>query len=185
MSNIFDEARMLRAIEKYIPDGETFVAGIHAGANESSVTGVFSGCILMQDRLRPDPNGGTVKVIRKKYSGYDVYLGITQNFLIIADCDTYDHYYQCDEKPEVGDAEIQKVTDDILLKEFGRRYFLTDIQRCVIKKGWLGSVKCFITMKNGNYFKLMFPKLGGLGNGMPHHAQYRDAIIERLSKYGA
>lgn len=35
---------------------------------------------------------------------------------------------------------------------------------------------------NESYFKLMFPKLGGLGGGMPHHAQYRDAIIAKLGE---
>lgn len=48
----------------------------------------------------------------------------------------------------------------------------------------MGSVKCFLTMKNGSYFKLMFPKLGGLGGGMPNHAKYRDMIIERLGEGG-
>jgi len=40
--------------------------------------------------------------------------------------------------------------------------------------------KCFITMKNGSYFKLILPKLGGLGGGMPHHTEYRDKIIAWL-----
>ena len=44
----------------------------------------------------------------------------------------------------------------------------------------MGSVKCFIRMKNESYFKLMFPKLGGLKGGMPHHTAYREAIIARL-----
>lgn len=46
----------------------------------------------------------------------------------------------------------------------------------------MGSVKCKLEMKNGDTFKLMFPKLGGLGGGMPHHAQYREEIIACLSK---
>lgn len=37
-----------------------------------------------------------------------------------------------------------------------------------------------ITMDNSSYFILMFPKLGGLGGGMPHHTEYREAIIARL-----
>ncbi len=48
----------------------------------------------------------------------------------------------------------------------------------------MGSVKCFITMKNGSSFKLLLPKLGGVGGGMPNHAKYREAIIERLSGIG-
>lgn len=44
----------------------------------------------------------------------------------------------------------------------------------------MGSVKCNIAMKNGTYFKLLLPKLGGLGGDMPNHTQYRDAIIACL-----
>lgn len=185
MSDIFDETNMRRALEKYIPDGETLLAGIHAAANETAVTGVFGGCVLMEDRLRPDKDGGTVAVSKKKYSGYDIYLGITQYSLVMADCELYRYYYQFDNQPNVSESDIQKVTADILLADIGKCFPLTDIQSCEIKKGWLGSVKCFITMKNGSYFKLMFPKLGGLGGGMPHHAEYRDAIIARLGGINA
>ncbi len=38
-----------------------------------------------------------------------------------------------------------------------------------------------ITMKGGSVLKIMLPKRGGLGGGMPHHVEYREAIIERLS----
>ena len=184
-SDIFSETNMRRALEKYIPDGETLLAGIHAAANETAVTGVYGGCILMGDRLRPDNNGGTVVVSKKKYSGYDIYLGITQYYLVIADCESYRYYYQFDDKPNVSESDIQNVTADILLADIGKCFPLTDIQSCEIKNGWLGSVKCFITMKNGSYFKLMFPKLGGLGGGMPHHTEYRDAIIARLGGINA
>ncbi len=40
-------------------------------------------------------------------------------------------------------------------------------------------------MKNGTTLKLMFPKLGGVGGGMPHHAEYREAIIAKLGTYSA
>ena len=35
---------------------------------------------------------------------------------------------------------------------------------------------------NGEYFKLMFQKLGGLGGGMPLHAEYCDRIMQELRK---
>ena len=35
---------------------------------------------------------------------------------------------------------------------------------------------------NGEYFKLMFQKLGGLGGGMPLHAEYCDRIMQQLRK---
>ena len=35
---------------------------------------------------------------------------------------------------------------------------------------------------NGECFKLMFHKLGGLGGGMPLHAEYCDRIMQQLRK---
>ena len=35
---------------------------------------------------------------------------------------------------------------------------------------------------NREYFKLMFQKLGGLGGGMPLHAEYCDRIMQQLRK---
>ena len=35
---------------------------------------------------------------------------------------------------------------------------------------------------NGEYFKLMFQKLGGLGGRMPLHAEYCDRIMQQLRK---
>jgi hypothetical protein len=115
---------MRMALEKYIPDGETLLAGIHAIAKETNIIGIFDKCICTEYSLRPDENGG--------------------------------------------------------MNDIGTCYNLTDIQKCEIKKGWMGSVKCNIAMKNGTYFKLLLPKLGGLGGDMPNHTQYRDAIIARL-----
>lgn len=182
MSEIFSETNMRHVLEKYIPDGETLLAGIHAAANESNITGVFGKCVRTESRLLPDENGGTIALNKKKYSGYDVYIGITQHFLVIADCEKYDHLYQFDDEPKIREADVQVVTSPILLDDIGTCFSLTDIKSCVIKKGWMGSVKCFLTMKNGSYFKLIFPKLGGLGGGMPHHTEYREAIITRLSQ---
>ncbi len=179
-SDVFDETNMRHNLAKYIPDGETLLAGIHAMAYESSVICVFSGCVPMEDRLHPDKDGGTVALMKKKYNSRSIYIGITQNHLVMTDCGMTKYYYQFDDIPNVSETDLQEVTADILLADIGGRFPLTDIQSCKIKNGWLGSIKCFITMKNGSYFKLMFPKLGGLGGGMPHHTEYRDAIIARL-----
>lgn len=185
MSEIFDEKNMRQALGKYIPDGETLMAGIHAVSKESSVTGVFGKCARTESGLIPDENGGTIALEKKKYSTCDIYLGITQSFLVIAECENYSHLYQFDDNPDVRQGDIQELTSPILLDDIGTCFPLTDIQSCEIKKGWMGSIKCFLTMKNGSYFKLMFPKLGGLGGGMPHHTEYREAIIACLSKHNA
>jgi len=180
MSEIFDESNMKQMLGKYIPNGETLLAGIHAVAKEVNITGVFGKCVCMEDRLVPNENGATITLSKKKYSAYDVYIGITQSYLVMADCEINKYLYQFDDNPNVSGADIIDVSSDIFLSDIGKCFLLADIQNCEIKKGWMGSVKCFITMKNGSYFKLLFPKLGGLGGGMPHHTEYREAIIERL-----
>ena len=182
MSDIFSETNMITALEKYIPNGETLRAGIHAGANETSAAVVFTNCDFMHDRLIPFDKGKTIIVRKKKYSGYDVYIGITENFLVITNCEKYSYFYDISEIKNEDGVFKNDVTDDILLEDIGKVYAYTDIEKCEIKKAWLGSFKCNITMKNGDYFKLMFPKLGGLGGGMPRHAEYRAEIIERLNK---
>lgn len=180
-NDMFNEATMRQAFEKYIPDGETLLAGIHAVAKESSVTCVFSDCVLTEDALLADKNGKTVSVSKTKYSTYDLYIGITQHSLVVADCQTCRYYYEFDKEPIKSDTDIQIVNEDILLKDIGKCFPLTDIQNFEVKNGFAGSFNCVITLKNGGYFKLIFPKHGGLGGGMPHHEEYRDAIVECLS----
>ena len=180
-SDILNEANMRRALEKYIPDGETVIAGIHAIAKESSITCVFGECVLTDSKLLANKEGKTVSVSKTKYSTYDLYIGITQQSFVVADCEEYRYYYEFDKTPVKNDADIKIVTEDILLKDFGKCFSLEDVQSCNVKKGMAGSLNCVITMKNGSYFKLMLPKTGGLGGGMPHHEEYRDVIIARLS----
>lgn len=181
MSEIFSETNMRRILEKYIPDGETLLAGIHAVSKEANIMGIFRKCSRTEDRLIPNANGGAIALNKKKYSTYDIYLGITQSALIISECEKNSYLYQFDDAPNAGEADIQEVSSDLFFTDIGTCFPLTEIQSCEIKKGWMGSVKCFITMKNGSYFKLMLPKLGGLSQGMPHHKEYRETIISRLN----
>lgn len=181
-SAIFEETNMRRSFEKYMPDGETLLAGIHAVSKETNIEGIFGRCVRTENGLVPNENGGIVKLSKKKYAGYDIYLGITQYSLLITECEKNSYYYEFyDDPKDVSGADIKEVTSDIAFVDIGTCFSLADIQSCEIKDGSMGSVKCFITMKNGSYFKLMLPKLGGLGGGMPHHTEYREAIIARLS----
>lgn len=185
MSDIFDEVSMKYVLEKYIPEGETLLAGIHAISKETSVTGVFGKCTRTESKLIPDENGGIMMLKKKKYSAYDIYCGITQSFLVITECETSKFLYEFEDKPDAEIADVQEVTSDIAFADIGTCFPLADIQSRKIKKGWMGSVKCFLTMKNGSYFKLIFPKLGGVGGGMPNHAEYREKIIARLGGINA
>lgn len=181
MSEIFDEMNMRNALAGHIPDGETLLAGIHAVAKETEARGVFGKCVRTQSKLLPDANGSTVALSKTKYSTYDVYLGITRSCMVIAECEENDYLYRFEDAPDTRGAYIREVTSEIDLADIGTCFPLADIQSCELKKGWMGSIKCSITMKDGSYLKLMLPKLGGLGGGMPHHTQYREAIVARLS----
>lgn len=181
MSEIFDEKRMMQMFAQYLPDGEAVRAGIHAIANESQVAGIFSGCVLDDLTLIPSERGEVIKVRKSKQATYDVYIGITSRYLLIAECEEYMHFYEFDANIDPKIVPVTEVHEEMSLKDLGIRYPLDAIQRCELKKGWMGSVKCSLTMKNGDAFKLVLPKLGGLGGGMPRHAEYRDKIIACLS----
>lgn len=179
-NDMFNEANMRLALEKYIPAGETLVAGIHAVAKESSVTCVFGKCVIVEDMIRPHENGKTTAVSKTKYSTYDLYIGITQHSFVVADCEAYRYYYEFDKYTVKDDTEIKTVTEAVSLKDVGKCLSLKDIQSCDVKKGIAGSLNCVITMKNGSYFKLILPATGGFGGGMPHHEEYRDRIVACL-----
>lgn len=224
-SEIFDEGNMRRALEPYIPDGETLLAGIHAIAKESMFTGIFGNCVCLEDRFVPAPEGegGVYSLNKKKYNGYDVYMGVTQNFLVITQCNTNRYYYQVENitgtAETLGYFEKRKITgtgedgenakhdskrdgmrddkndgrvhvsdgvfevrEELPFTDIGNCFPLSDIQKSEIKSGMMGSIQCFVTMKNGSYFKLLLPLLGGAGGGMPHHKEYREAVIAALQK---
>ncbi len=173
---------MRRTLERYIPSGETLEAGIHAVSRETSIVAVFGKCRYAGDRLCRDENGGVMVLSKKKYTPYDVYLGVTQSCLLIVQCEENKYFYDFDAAPE---REAQPLAADLLLSDMGTCFPLADIQSCEVKKGIMGSVKCTVTMKDGSRFKLLLPKRGGLGGDMPNHAQYREAILQRLSGEGA
>lgn len=181
MSGIFNEKTMTQALEKYLPDGESLTAGIHGVGIETHIRQVFGNCTLKGDNLIPNPSGAALEINKSKFARYDVYISITQHYLILAECEVYKHLYEFNESPELDGTDIEEIHTCIPISDIGTRFPLVQIQKCEIKKGWMGSVNCVITMKNGSSLKLMLPKRGGLGGGMPHHAEYREAIFARLS----
>lgn len=181
MSGVFDEKRMTKFLDRYIPDGEVLRAGIHGIGLETEVRQVFGNCSPVGEEIVPRENGGLLEVSKRKYSNYDVYIGITQRYLILSECDIYKHLYDFNENPDPAGTVVEEVSGCIPLDYVGTCFLLSEISRCVVKKGWMGSVKCQITMKNGSQLKLMLPKRGGIGGGMPNHTKYREEIIACLS----
>lgn len=122
----------------------------------------------------------------KKYASCDIYLGITQTSLVFTECESERWLYEFVDAEGAIEAHVNgheltqhELTQEILLSDIGKCIRLSDIQSCEIKNGMLGSKKCLITMKGG-HLKLLLPKLGGIGGGMPHHSEYKQAIIDRL-----
>ena len=182
-NDIFQEVNMRRAFEKYTPDGETLIAGIHAIANESSVIMTYKNCISTDYTLEPAENGQIVELTKTKYSAYDVYVGITQNSLLITQCEENKYAYSIENRADSGNPDIPELLESIAHKELGHCFLLSDIKSTELKKGMMGAIKCNITLKNGSYFKMLLPANGGLGYGMPHHAKYRDILLSKLNTY--
>ena len=184
MSSIFNENNMIQSLEPYLPRGETLTAGIHGVGIETHENLVLK-CIVDDYRLIPAPHGPVLEINKSKFAKHDIYIGITQNYLLLTECEKNRHLYEFNEVTVPEGTDVPEPESTITLDDIGTCFPLADIQNCTIKKGWMGSVNCAITMKNGTTLKLMFPKLGGVGGGMPHHAEYREAIIAKLGTYSA
>lgn len=145
MSGIFDEGRMLQVLGACCPEGETLSAGVH---------------------------GITLQVNKKKTSFFDVYVGITERCLLVAECE--ERKYLTTAYQMLPDMRKTVAEDVGVCFPFG------DIQSCLIKNAMMGAVNCSITFRDGSFLRLQLPKRGGLGGGMPRHAEYREKIIARL-----
>ena len=99
---------------------------------------------------------------QKKTSRFDVYIGITKDYLIVSECEERKYLNEFYHVPDLR----RTVAEDI-----GVCFPLADIQSCEIKNAIMGAVNCSITLKNGGFLKLQFPKRGGLGKGMPRHTE--------------
>lgn len=181
MSGIFDEKRMQQVLEKYIPKGEVLKAGIHGIGQEINILQTFKNCICAGEDLVPSPNGEIIRINKGKVAAFDIYIGITENYLILSQCQTNKWYYKSDMLSEADSDIAVEIRNRVPLADIGTCFPLADIQDCKIKKVWMGAFNCMITLKNGSFFKIQLPKRGGLGNGMPHHAEYREAILACLN----
>jgi len=144
MAGIFDEENMLRVLGECVPEGETLSAAVH---------------------------GVTLQVNRKKTSRFDVYVGVTERCMVVAECE----YSSVD--------GILVLWQHLVLayRIQGQTYVpFSEIERCELKNAVFGAVNCSVTLKNGDFLKLQLPKLGGVSGGMPHHTEYREAILARL-----
>lgn len=177
---ILDENNMMRALRKYLPYGETLSSGVHSIGLETEIRMIFGNCAYDGDMtLIPDENGSALKVTKGKKARFEVYVGVSQNYLILSECQKYKHYYAFDEVSDPEDAAVTELKEYTSLNDIGNCFPLTDIKSFEMKKIWMGAVECTITMKNGGFLKLMIPKRGGVG--IPDHEKYRERLLARLS----
>ncbi len=141
--------------------------------DEGHMMQVLGRCVPDGESISAGIHGVTLQVNKKKTSRFDVYIGITAHDLIVVECEERQYLNEFYHIPDLR----KTVAEDV-----GTCFPLTEIQSCEIQKSIMGAVNCSITLKNGNFLKLQLPKLGGLGGGMPHHAEYREKIIACLSR---
>lgn len=177
---IQDEQKMRQSLERYLPQGETLIAGVYALGKTTEFRQVFGKCILDDDKLIPDEDGSTIGVNKCKYAQYYLYIGITQHHLLITDCEPCKHMYEFE---DLGKLDVEGINSTISLQDIGTCFTLTQIESCTIKKGFFGEVKCTITLKNKSLIKIMIPRTGGYA--MEHHAEYRQALLDCLNTYNS
>lgn len=139
--------------------------------DEARMVQVLEACLPEGETLAAGIHGITLQVNQKKTSYFDVYLGITARCLLVA---------ECEERKYLSQRYLVPDLRKTVAEDAGVCFPFSEIQRCVIKKALMGAVHCSVWLKNGNFLKLQLPKRGGLGGGMPHHAEYREKILARL-----
>lgn len=182
MSGFFDEKTMLEKLNQFVPEGETLIAGVKAIGNSMEVRQCFSYVTVLDDdtltRSEVDPSC-VYDVQRNKYATHDIYIGITNNYLVFNECELYKHAFFVN-KAKPGEFVPVEVKENVSIRGFGHAQELKNIKSVKIKSGLLGQKKCVISFNNGSCFKFSIPKKAGVGNGMPHHKEYRDKIVEVL-----
>lgn len=82
MSGIFDEGKMMQVLGGCLPEGETLSAAVH---------------------------GVTLQVNKKKSSIFDVYIGVTERYLLVAECEERRYLNEVYRVPDLR----KTVADDI------------------------------------------------------------------------
>lgn len=190
MSSVFSENRMLEELVPLIdelPGNQEFQAGVHGVMKKVVITRVYRNAILDDNNVIVPTDGDSILYIRKsKLCDFDAYIGITPDWLLVVPCNEEKWAY-----------ESFRITEPEKIKEFldyaqpleaplPASYIIPVIPLASIadfsaKKNWIGAYVCRLEMSDGDEFKMMLPRLGGLGGGMPHHKEYREAIVSKLT----
>lgn len=184
MSEILDENNMRERLGRYISEGEDLIAGIHCITKELHIFRYYKNCVPQEDDIKyaGDKFPSILQVAKSKYATDDLYIGITQNYFIVTTCmDSTKFLYEFDYVKEDSPVELEEIEDTVLLRDIGHCFKRSDIVKCEFKNNIFGA-KCNLKFRDNSMFKLLLPKRAGLGKGMPHHAEYRERIIDGLAK---
>lgn len=173
-----DERKMRESLSRYLPQGETLIAGVCALGKKTEFIQVFGKCMLDDDKLIPSENGAAISVKKCKYAQYELYIGISQHHLLITDAEPCKHMYEFE---ELGNQDVEGIDRTISLRDIGTCFELTQIERCETKKGLYGETACTITFKNKSLIQIMIPKSAGYA--MEHHEKYCQTLIDCLNTY--
>lgn len=176
---IYDEKKMIQALAEYAPRGETVRAGVCGVGIRTEIHQAFSKCIYDGDRLIPEKDGTAIEVVKRKEAKHNLYLGITEHNLVFAECAEYKHAYSFRELENPVGMSLREIDAALPIEEICNYFPLSEVNGCAVKKALYGNVRCTITMKNDSVIKINIPK--SLEPGMPHQAEYRNAIIQRLT----
>lgn len=186
MSDYFNENLMNEKIKEYLPAGENIIAAVKAIGNSMEVRQLFSyvtspdGETLIRSEADPE---FIYDVQRCKYATHDIYIGISENYIIFNECDLYKHAYFCNQAT-TKEFEPMEVTEEIKLRDFGHAQLMKNVGEAKIKKGLLGQYKCVLKFTNGSCFNFTIPKKAGVGGAMPKHAEYAEKIVNKLKELG-
>ena len=135
MSEIFDEGNMRRVLGRAYPGGGSSGGRYPWDIPGNPYKGIFGKCTYMEDKLVPDEKGRVIVVQKEKHCDYDVYIGITRHFLVIAGCEKNSYFYMFDDAPEGSEGIMQEILSETFLADIGTCFPLADIQDCQFKKG--------------------------------------------------
>ncbi len=181
MSDIFNEKTMYEVMNPYVPEGETLQAAVHVIGKECKFFQIFTRCECDEDALLLKPGDGTVGLAKGKYAIYDAYVGITENSIVICDYPVCKYFYGFEHRITLSTEEgAMIITDEYNLRDYGKCFPLDSITNVSVKKGMLGVHKCKIEFGEYGYVIMDMPNRAGVLNGMPHHKEYKEAILARL-----
>lgn len=185
--SVFNEANMIAVIKQFLPQDQNLKAGIHAVAKEVKLHRLFSNtsydpsCSLIQ----PFTGSSLFYMSKSKMSTFDVYMGFSEDYIVMVPCEKELWYY---EHAKITDpqliakyeSEAIAVKSPIYESDILPVYRISQIEKCQIKKNWVGAYVCKIDFNNGDFIKVLLPPFAGLFGGMPNHKSYRNAILELL-----